>query len=75
MPNNFHLYVCLTSPENIGAYDVIDENVRLPALVVKPKSPDDTRLGTVSLSYELQSSGANEPAAAEFVPSAAVAGE
>ena len=75
MPNNFHLYVCLTSPENIGAYDVIDENVRLPALVVKPRSPDDTRLGTVSLSYELQSSGANEPAAAEFVPSAAVAGE
>ena len=65
MPNAFRLYVCFTSPGNVGAYDVIDDNVELPALVVKPNSANDRRLGTVSLSYELRSSGIDVPAASE----------
>jgi ABC-type polysaccharide/polyol phosphate transport system ATPase subunit len=75
MPNSFRLYACFTSPENIGAYDVIDDNVKLPALVVKPKSADDSRLGTVSLSYELQSTGKNERTKADVAPSMAIVGE
>lgn len=73
MPNNFRLYVCFTSPENIRAYDVIDKNVELPLLAVKPKSVDDTRLGTVSLSYEVQSSSLSEPPLAAMAPPVAVA--
>jgi ABC-type glutathione transport system ATPase component len=65
MPNDFDLYVCLISPEGMVTYDVIDANVGLPSLVVKQSSPDDIRLGVVSLGYELQSSCVNESAATE----------
>jgi hypothetical protein len=75
MPNAFHLYVCFTSPQNAGAYDVIDDNVELPALVVKPNSVNDRRLGTVSLSYELRSSGADVPAAKSAAFPIVAAGE
>jgi ABC-type polysaccharide/polyol phosphate transport system ATPase subunit len=75
MPNAFRLYVCFTSPGNVGAYDVIDDNVELPALVVKPNSVNDRRLGTVSLSYELRNSGIDVPAAASAASPVLAAGE
>lgn len=69
MPNAFRLYVCFTSPNNAGAYDVIDDNVELPALVIKPNPATDRRLGTVTLSYELRSSAADAPSAASVTSS------
>jgi len=70
MPNDFHLYVCLSPPGDTSAYqyDVIDANVDLPALVVKPNLPNDTRLGIVGLSYELRSGDMQESPTTKMVP-------
>ena len=75
MPNAFRLYVCFTSPDNAGAFDVIDDNVELPALVVKKNSANDRRLGAVTLSYELRSSGRGVSTATRVASPIAAAGE
>jgi ABC-type polysaccharide/polyol phosphate transport system ATPase subunit len=69
MPNNFRLYVCFTPPKRTTSYDVLDKNVGLPALVVRPSFAGDRRLGAVSLDYELRNIGAEEPAETSATPS------
>jgi hypothetical protein len=74
MPNNFRLFVCFVSPENTRSYDVLDKNVELPALSVRPHAADDRRLGAVSLDYELRTVGAEEPAEDSAMPSIVASG-
>lgn len=75
MPNSFRLCVCFTRPENIGSHDVLDENVGLPTLVIKPNSAIDRRLGAVSLNYELHNSGWKKLVPDDQAPSIVVAGK
>ena len=74
-PNNFRLYVCLTSPERTRSFDVLDNNVELPALSVRLHSADDLRLGAVSLDYEFRAIEAGELAEACVTPSITATGE
>ena len=74
MPNNFRLYVCFTSPERTRSYDVLDNNVGLPTLFVRPHSADDRRLGAVSLDYELRTVEVGEPADTSAPPSIVATG-
>jgi hypothetical protein len=75
MPNNFRLYVCLTSPERSRTHDVLDNNVGLPALSVRPIAADDRRVGAVSLDYGLRTVEADELAATGAAPSIVATGE
>jgi ABC-type polysaccharide/polyol phosphate transport system ATPase subunit len=75
MPNKFRLYLCLVPPERVTSFDVIDKNVELPALVVKPNRPGDRRVGTVTLDYELHNGGAEDAGAPTAAPSIVAAGE
>lgn len=75
MPNNFRLYVCLTSPERSRTHDVLDNNVGMPALSIRPLAIDDRRIGAVSLEYGLRTVEAEAPAATSGAPSIVAAGE
>jgi len=50
------LYVCLIRADNLVAYDVIDANIEMPSLVIRPGNPParGTNLGMVLVDYQLQ---------------------
>jgi hypothetical protein len=75
MPNNLRLYVCLTSPERTRSYDVLDNNVGLPVLSIRPQLADDRRIGAVSLEYKLRTIEVEEHAETGASPSIVATGE
>jgi ABC-type polysaccharide/polyol phosphate transport system ATPase subunit len=56
MPNRYLPYVWLGRTSNAGGYDVVDGNVGLPCLTVKPVAGDELRAGLVALAYEAKKS-------------------
>ena len=63
MPNKYFPYVWLGRTNNAGGYDVVDSNVRLPALTINSSAEKEFRAGLVSLAYEAKNSVAPAQAA------------
>jgi lipopolysaccharide transport system ATP-binding protein len=56
MPNRFLIYAFLKRKEGGGGFDIIDQNVGLPALTIDSDANDPTVQGVVSLDYATQRS-------------------
>jgi ABC-type polysaccharide/polyol phosphate transport system ATPase subunit len=57
MPNEFSMYLWLGRIDCTTAYDTVDENISLPKLVIKARSPSARPLhGLVPISYEIRRS-------------------
>jgi len=57
VPNQYFPYVWLGRTSNVGAYDVVDANVGLPAFVIRPSTEKDLRSGLISLAFEAKTRG------------------
>jgi ABC-type polysaccharide/polyol phosphate transport system ATPase subunit len=56
MPNRFLIYAFLKRKEGHVGFDIIDQNVGLPALAIDSDADDPTVQGVVSLDYAIQRS-------------------